>query len=128
MMDFVAPDHGPATGNTTVAAHAYEGVRWEALGDVRCRFGELQPLVDGALVHDPTASRVLCKSPPYWRPSEVTPERSVPFEVTLNGQDYLQVLRGQYFIKEFKYQALGWPEGSWACVWDLETCQDHRSS
>ena len=126
LVDAVQPMFGPVSGNTSVLVTGLPDVELAALGDVRCRFGELQPEVDGSLLaapDDAPPSRIQCRTPAYWHPAAVTSEARVDIEVTLNGQDWLKNLPQQV---QFAYRADGY-DGR-ACAWGLDTCEEQQSS
>ena len=95
------PRGGPLGGNTSLAV---TGMRLQPLGDVRCRYGVLNPQVNATVV---ASTSIACVSPPHWRWRGVTEDGAkraageggqdaavqlVDLEITLNGQDYLPYL------------------------------------
>ena len=95
-----APRGGPLLGNTSVVATTSH---LQSLGDTRCRFGDhlLASEVDASIQ---SSTRLACDSPSHWEQSQAT--QQVEFQVTLNGQDWMQV-GGQRGI--FTFYALDEP-------------------
>ena len=82
----IEPTGGPLTGNTSLVAR---GLRFQPLGDVRCRFGPLNEEVNATIDEE---HMIRCISPAHWLHADnVVPLSSqrVEVELTLNGQDYL---------------------------------------
>ena len=89
------PRGGPLRGNSSMTV---SGLRFQHLGDLRCRFGVLNLETNATIVAGDT---MLCASPPNWNQQAST--QVVDLEVTLNGQDYL---RAKMHQSEFTYYAL----------------------
>lgn len=89
------PKGGPLAGNSSMAIH---GMRFQDLGDVRCRFGVLNTEVNATISSE---AQMACVSPPHWH--QQASAQTVELEVTLNGQDYLPALMHQ---SAFSYYAL----------------------
>ena len=81
MMHKFHPKGGPQTGNTSIVV---SGFRFQDLGDVRCRLGDLNEEVNASLSDEATLH---CVSPRHWSQESTT--QTVDLEITLNGQQYL---------------------------------------
>ena len=115
-VETVSPLSGPTAGNTSVVIAGFSLV---ALGDVRCRFGTLNQETDAQLRSEyrtvgilTTASippqpvlvhTINCPSPRHWaHPSPLLPH-SYDVEVTLNGQQYLQLTPGEMISSSYQF-------------------------
>ena len=76
------PRGGPLIGNSSMSV---SGLRFQPLGDVRCRFGVLNAETNASISAE---SHMECLSPPHWH--QQASQQTVDLQITLNGQDYLE--------------------------------------
>jgi hypothetical protein len=89
------PRGGSLRGNTSLTVR---GLRFQNLGDVRCRFGVLNTETNATIESEGV---MRCVSPPHWH--QQASSQAVDLAITLNGQDYLQARMHQ---STFAYYAL----------------------
>lgn len=94
-LHLIHPRGGPLIGNTSMAV---SGFRFQPLGDARCRFGVLNQETNASIAGE---THIDCISPPHWHQQAL--QQGVDFQITLNGQDYLDAHPHQ---SGFTYYAL----------------------